>query len=183
MKKIIKISICSAIIFMAILFGLKIEKYLHKNYISREIFEGIDYIYRYEDLIREKEGEYKEKVVYAENGDERWLVYCDDIKVVYWYDMEEKTVGDFMYAQVDDGKYVFGEKGLRVGMNKEIVEKILKNSKIATPNPASKRVFDNEGTLHFQSGTIYFDDTYWNGMGIFYDEENNVEKILIYRGL
>ena len=41
---------------------------------------------------------------------------------------------DFMYAQIDDSKYVFGEKGQRVGMNKEIVEKIIPNSKKATSN-------------------------------------------------
>ena len=39
-----------------------------------------------------------------------------------------------MRAQIDDSKYVFGEKGLRVGMNKEIVEKIIPNSKKATSN-------------------------------------------------
>ena len=38
---------------------------------------------------------------------------------------------DFMYAQIDDSKYVFGEKGQRVGMNKEIVEKIIPNSVIS----------------------------------------------------
>ena len=121
--------------------------------------------------------------MYTVYGDERRLVYCDDIKVVYGYDAEKKKVLGFGYAQVDDSKYVFGEKGLRVGMNKETVEKILANSRIATPNPDSFRVFDNEGTLYYQMGTGYYDDTYWNGLGILYDEENNVEKILIFRGL
>lgn len=183
MKRMIKVSICFVIILMAILLGIKLEKYLHKNYISREIFESINYIYQYDDLIREKEGEYKEKIMYTVYGDERRLVYCDDIKVVYGYDAEKKKVLGFRYAQVDDSKYVFGEKGLRVGMNKETVKKILANSQIATPNPNSFRVFDNEGTPYYQMGTGYYDDTYWNGLGILYDEENNVEKILIFRGL
>ena len=183
MKRMIKVSICFVIILMAILLGIKLEKYFHKNYISREIFENINYIYQYDDLIREKEGEYEEKIMYTVYGDERRLVYCDDIKVVYGYDAEKKKVLGFRYAQVDDGKYVFGEKGLRVGMNKETVEKILANSRIATPNPDSFRVFDNEGTPYYQMGTGYYDDTYWNGLGILYDEENNVEKILIFRGL
>lgn len=168
---------------MVALFGIKLEKYLHKNYISREIFENIHYIYQYDDLIREKEGEYKEKIVYNVLGDPMWLVYCDDIKVVYDYNAEKEKIMGFMYAQVDDGKYVFGEKGLRVGMNKETVEKILANSRISTPNPDSHRVFDNEGTPYYQMGTGYYDDTYDKGLGIFYDEENNVEKILIFSGL
>ena len=183
MKRMIKVSICFVIILMVALFGIKLEKYLHKNYISREIFENIHYIYQYDDLIREKEGEYKEKIMYTVYGDERRLVYCDDIKVVYGYDAEKGQVMDFRYAQVDDSKYVFGEKGLRVGMNKETVEKILANSQISTPNPDSFRVFDNEGIPYYQMGTGYYDDTYWNGLGILYDEENNVEKILIFRGL
>ena len=183
MKRMIKVSICFVIILMAILLGIKLEKYFHKNYISREIFENINYIYQYDDLIREKEGEYEEKIMYTVYGDERRLVYCDDIKVVYGYDAEKKKVLDFRYAQVDDSKYVFGEKGLRVGMNKETVEKILANSQISTPNPDSFRVFDNEGIPYYQMGTGYYDDTYWNGLGILYDEENNVEKIMIFRGL
>lgn len=32
-------------------------------------------------------------------------------------------------------------------------------------------------------GTNYFDDTFWNGIGILYDEENKVEKILVFKGL
>ena len=183
MKRMIKVSICFVIILMVALFGIKLEKYLHKNYISREIFENIHYIYQYGDLIREKEGEYKEKIVYNVLGDPMWLVYCDDIKVVYDYNAEKEKIMGFMYAQVDDGKYVFGEKGLRVGMNKETVEKILANSRISTPNPDSHRVFDNEGTPYYQMGTGYYDDTYDKGLGIFYDEENNVEKILIFSGL
>ena len=183
-KRTAVIIICLLMVLAAIWGGVKIEKYIHKNYISREIFESINYIYQYDDLIREKEGEYEEKIVYNVLGDPTmWLVYCDDIKVVYGYDAEKKKVLGFRYAQVDDSKYVFGEKGLRVGMNKETVKKILANSQIATPNPDSFRVFDNEGTPYYQMGTGYYDDTYWNGLGILYDEENNVEKILIFRGL
>ena len=170
-------------VLAAIWGGVKIEKYFHKNYISREIFESIHYIYQYDDFIREKEGEYEEKIVYNVLGYPMWLVYCDDIKVVYGYDAEKKKVLGFRYAQVDDSKYVFGEKGLRVGMNKETVKKILANSRISTPNPNSFRVFDNEGTPYYQMGTGYYDDTYDKGLGIFYDEENNVEKILIFSGL
>ncbi|MCH5264072.1 MAG: hypothetical protein J1F42_14280 [Lachnospiraceae bacterium] len=177
------IIICLLMVLAVIFGAVKIEKYFHKNYISREIFESINYIYQYDDLIREKEGEYEEKIVYNVLGYPMWLVYCDDIKVVYGYDAEKKKVLDFRYAQVDDSKYVFGEKGLRVGMNKETVKKILANSRIATPNPDSFRVFDNEGTPYYQMGTGYYDDTYWNGLGILYDEENNVEKILIFKGL
>ena len=183
MKRMIKVSICFVIILMAILLGIKLEKYFHKNYISREIFESINYIYQYDDLIREKEGEYEEKIVYNVLGDPMWLVYCDDIKVVYDYNAEKEKIMGFMYAQVDDSKYVFGEKGLRVGMNKETVKRILANSRISTPNPNSFRVFDNEGTPYYQMGTGYYDDTYDKGLGIFYDEENNVEKILIFSGL
>ena len=177
------IIICLLMVLAVIFGAVKIEKYFHKNYISREIFESINYIYQYDDLLREKEGEYKEKIVYNVLGDPMWLVYCDDIKVVYDYNAEKEKIMGFMYAQVDDSKYVFGEKGLRVGMNKETVKKILANSRISTPNPNSFRVFDNEGTPYYQMGTGYYDDTYDKGLGIFYDEENNVEKILIFSGL
>ena len=89
MKRMIKISACLIIISIAILFGIRIEKHFHKNYITREIFESIDYIYQYEDLLREKEGEYTEKIVYTKEGNPAWLVYCSDIQVLYHYNIDE----------------------------------------------------------------------------------------------
>ena len=70
MKRMIKISACLIIISIAILFGIRIEKHFHKNYITREIFESIDYIYQYEDLLREKEfqiGKYKVWLTHGHN--------------------------------------------------------------------------------------------------------------------
>lgn len=182
-NKKFKMCLCLFIILISVLSVMILTKHFRKNYITKDIFDNISYIFEYKDFVREKEGEYKEKIVYAENGDEMWLVYCDDIKVIYWYDMETGKIKDFMYAHVDDSKYVFGEKGLRVGMSKKEVEKILADSQIATPNPHEERIFDNEGTRYYQMGTGYYDDDYWNGMGILYDEEDNVEKIVIHRGL
>lgn len=95
-KRTAVIIICLLMVLAAIWGGVKIEKYIHKNYISREIFESINYIYQYDDLIREKEGEYEEKIVYNVLGDPTmWLVYCDDIKVVYGYDAEKKKSTGF----------------------------------------------------------------------------------------
>lgn len=63
-----------------ILYGFSFY-FFHKNYISKEIFENINYIYRYDDLIRKRSGEYEEKIVYTKDGFLVWLVSCDDIKV------------------------------------------------------------------------------------------------------
>ncbi|MCM1266605.1 MAG: hypothetical protein NC302_01760 [Bacteroidales bacterium] len=120
MKKMMKICICLIIVFVAVFFGFSIREHFHKNYISNEIFESIDYIYRYEALTRERSGEYEEKIVYTESGFPLWLVDCGDIKVLYDYDAENGTVVEalgFAYAQTTDSSYLFGKKGIRVGMD------------------------------------------------------------------
>lgn len=183
MKRIVKISICLAIIVMVILFGIKIERYLHRNYISREIFENIAYIYRYEDLIREKEGEYIENIVYTKEGNPVWLVYCNDIQVLYHYDTDGKKVLGFMYAQTSDSSYMFGEKGIQIGMDRDEVEKILKNSKKTKPNPHQELVVDGIAKTSYQDVLGYYDDIYDYGMGIIYDDHDKIRHISLYLGL
>lgn len=183
MKRMIKISACLIIISIAILFGIRIEKHFHKNYITREIFESIDYIYQYEDLLREKEGEYTEKLVYTKEGNPAWLVYCSDIQVLYHYNIDEKKVLDFMYAQTSSSSYIFGEKGIQIGMSRDIVEKILKYSKNPKPNPHQELVIDNIEKTSYQDVIGYYDDIYSYGMGIIYDDNNKIRHISLYLGL
>lgn len=132
MKRLIKISIGLIIVSMVIFFGIKIEENSHKNYISRDIFESINYIYGYygyNSLTRERRGEYEEKIVYTKARIPVWLVDCGDISVLYGYDIDKGIVLDFAaYAQTTDSSYIFGEKGIQVGMDRDAVEKILENS-------------------------------------------------------
>lgn len=123
MKRIIKISLCWIIVFMVIFLSVKIEKYFHKNYISADIFESINYIYRYEALRSKRRGEYEEKIAYTKDGFPVWLVDCGDIKVLYDYDADEEQVLGFMYAQTTDSSYIFGKKGIQVGMDRKAVKK------------------------------------------------------------
>ena len=74
MKKICKILLSVFVVVIVIFFCIKLEKYLNKNYISKEIFENVKYIYHYDDLIRERNGEYQEKIVYNKYGYPLWLV-------------------------------------------------------------------------------------------------------------
>lgn len=135
MKRLIKISIGLIIVSMVILiivsmvifFGIKREENSHKNYISRDIFESINYIHIYNSLTRERRGEYEEKIVYTKAGIPVWLVDCGDISVLYGYDIDKGIVLDFAYAQTTDSSYLFGEKGIQVGMDRDAVEKILEN--------------------------------------------------------
>lgn len=181
--KVIKLSAYLIIVSMAIFFGIKIEKYFHRNYISKEIFENIDYIYRYDDLRRERSGEYEEKIVYTKDGFPVWLVYCDDIKVLYDYDEDKGKVLRFMYAQTSDSSYIFGEKGIRVGMERDTAEKILKNAKKPKPNPHRELIIDDMGETGYQDVFGYYDDIYDYGMGIIYDDDDKISHILPYLGL
>lgn len=183
MKRMIKISVCLIIASMVIFFGFKIEKYFHKNYISSEIFESINYIYRYEALTREKRGEYEEKIVYTKNGIPVWLVDCGDIKVLYGYNADNETILGFMFAQITDSSYTFGEKGIRIGMDRDAVEKILKNSKKPIPNPHQELIIDNIEETSYQDVFGYYDDNYGFGMGIIYDGNDKVCHISLYLGL
>ena len=183
MKKIIKISVCLIIVFMVIFFGFLIEKHFHKNYISSEIFDNIDYIYRYEALIRERRGEYEEKIVYTKDEIPVWLVDCGDIRVLYHYDVDRKRASYFLFAQTTDSSYIFGEKGIRVGMDRKEVEKILKYSKNPSPNPHQNLIIDDMGENGYQDAFEYFDDIYDYGMGFIYDDNDKVSRIFLYLGL
>lgn len=179
MKRIIKISLCWIIVFMAIFFGIKIERDFHKNYISSEIFESINYIYRYEDLRRERKGEYEEKIVYTKDGYPVWLVDFGDIKVLYDYDEDEGQVLRFMYAQTTDSSYIFGKKGIQVGMDRDAVKRILQYSKKPSPDPHPALVIDDMGETSYQDVFAYYNDHYGSGMGFIYDDDNKVSHILI----
>ena len=183
MKRIIKISVCLIMVFMVIFFGIKIEKHFHKNYISRKTFDNINYIYRYNDLIGERRGEFEEKVVYTKDGFPLWLVDCGDICVLYGYNEDNKRVSFFSYAQINDSSYIFGEKGIRVGMDRKEVEKILKYSKNPSPNPHQNLIIDEMGETGYQDAFEYFDDIYDYGMGFIYDDNDKVSRIFLYYGL
>lgn len=174
------LNICLLIVSMVL---IGINQYSHKNYISKEIFENIRYIYHYDDLIREKHGEYQEKIVYNKSGYPCWLVDCGDVKVLYDYGEDSADVLRFMYAQITDSSYLFGGKGIRVGMDRDAAEKILKNAKKPTPDPYPILIIDDRGETHYQDAFGYYDDIYDWGMGIIYDENNNISHILPWYGL
>lgn len=168
---------------MAIFFGIKIEKYFHKNYISTDIFESVDYIYRYESLIKERRGEYEEKIVYTKDGFPVWLVDCGDISVLYQYNEDKGMVLWLMYAQTTDSSYLFGEKGIQVGMDRDAVEKILQYSKKPSPDPNPALIIDDRGETSYQDVFAYYDDIYGYGLGFIYDDDNKVSHILLFDGL
>lgn len=183
MKRWIKISVCLIIVSMVIFFSIKIEKNSHKNYISRDIFESIDYIYGYNSLTRERRGEYEKKIVYTKAGIPVWLVDCGDIRVLYHY-VDESTASYFCYAQTTDSSYIFGEKGIQVGMDRDAVERILENSKKPTPDPDPRLIIDDMGETSYQDVFAYFDDIYDYGLGFIYDDDDNkVSHILLFFGL
>lgn len=183
MKRIIKISVCLIIVSMAIFFGIKIERYFHKNYISSEIFESTNYIYRYEALKRKRRGEYEEKLVYTKAGFPAWLVDCGDIKVLYDYDADDGQVLHFMYAQTSDSSYIFGKKGIQIGMDRKAVKRILQYSKKPIPDPLPALIIDDMGETSYQDVFAYYDDIYDYGLGFIYDDDNKVSHILLFFGL
>lgn len=186
MKKIHNVALIVLSVFIVVIvtfFCIKLEKNQNKNYISKEIFENVKYIYHYDDLIRERDKEYQEKVVYNKSGYPLWLVDCGDIKVLYDYDEDREDASYFLRAQTSDSSYLFGEKGIRVGMDRDTAEKILKNAKKPTPDPDSMLIIDDRGATNYQEVFGYYDDVYDYGMGIIYNEDNKISHILLYLGL
>ncbi len=88
-----------------------------------------------------------------------------------------------MYAQTSSSSYIFGEKGIQIGMSRDIVEKILKYSKNPKPNPHQELVIDNIEKTSYQDVIGYYDDIYSYGMGIIYDDNNKIRHISLYLGL
>lgn len=188
-KKPLKVLIAAAgieaFILAGALFMIGMHTDFHKNYISREIFESVDYIYRYKALTRERRGEYEEKIVYTKDDIPVWLVDCGDIKVLYRYDADECKASYFMYAQTTDSSYIFGEEGIRIGMDRKAVEKILKKSKKSSPWPHQHLIIDDMEETSYQEQDVYeyFDDIYDYGMGFLYDDNDKVSRIFLYLGL
>lgn len=178
--RMLKLSVCLLIVTMMI---TGIIRHYTKKYIAKEIFENVRFIYHYDDLIREKNGEYQERVVYNQSGYPLWLVDCDDLKVLYDYDEEREEISHFLWAQITDSSCLFGGKGIRVGMDRDTTEKILKNAKKPTPDPDPMLIIDDNGEANYQDVFGYYDDIYDWGMGIIYDENNKISHILPWYGL
>lgn len=153
--------------------------YKYKNYINNDIFGDIRYIFQYENLKEEKGEVLKEELV----NDDMWVAVFDDIKVIYHYETDTNTVGHFMWAQIDNAEYKFGEQQLAVGMSKETIEKALKNSKRPKPCILECELFDSECNVYKGITEDYYDDEYEYGMGFVFDEEDCVKYIRIYLGL
>ncbi len=150
---------------------LLIREILHRNYIRENFFEDICYIYNSEDLKEEKGQPLLTTWVGEKQALE--LVVYDDIVVAY------SKSGEFVWAQINDETYTFGNKKLAVGMTREHVEKAMKNSKRPSPIANQATVCDSEGEIQRKTSEDYYDDFYENGLGFVYDENDCVEYIYI----
>lgn len=174
-----KVILCIPAIVIILLIFFLMRILLNKNYIDNDVFGNIRYIFKYENLKEERGKILKEELV----NDNMWVVIYDDIKVVYNYQTDTNTVGRFMWAQIDNDEYKFGEQEIAVGMSRECVEKALKNSKRPEPCIQECDLFDPEGNVHKGITEDYYDDVYDYGMGFVYDEDDCVKYIRIYFGL
>lgn len=177
MKKVIVILIIIIIPAAIVLINL----FLHKNYLDADTFKDVRYIYQYANLREEKGKPVEEMAVRVTDDAQIWLVVYDDIAVVYAYYPENMQIGYFMHARISNDTYTFGNKKIAVGMSREQVERILKNSK--RPKPAVDELYvDLRGEKLEQPQVLedYFDDDYENGLGFVYDENDCVEYIYVY---
>ena len=177
MKKM-KIMLCILTVIIIIVI-IRAGLLFNKNYLNSDVFGSVRYIFEYKNL-KEKRGEIlNEKLV----NDSMWIVIFDDIKVIYHYQANSNRVSYFMWAQIDNDEYKFGEQKIAVGMSREYVERVLKNAK--RPNPCIKEcyLFDEEGNVYKGITEDYYDNEYDYGMGFVYDEDDCVKYIRIYFGL
>ena len=111
------------------------------------------------------------------------MVYYDDMIVPYRYD-EERGIGDAFEAMFWTDDYSFGKKHVSVGMSREQIEKIFRNSKKSLPQDSDAvDVWDENGNgerLHISS---YFDDSYEISIGFLYDDDERVSRIFIMDGI
>lgn len=136
--------------------------------------DNVRYIYNYENLKAEKGEPIREMMV--KRNDPNWVVIYDDITVVYDY---HKLSEDryFMWAQINSDTYMFGNKKIAVGMSRERIEKILRNSKRPIIPEDKMRLYDAEGELQYRIVEKYYNDNYDFGLGFVYDENDCVEYI------
>ena len=182
------ICICLLMVIAAIWGGVKIEKYLRRNYI--QLFEGDIYYKRLETGNYERCIEYngkpdKEMIgIIANRPDlQYWVVYYDDMIVSYNYD-EERGIGHGFEAVFWTDDYSFGDKNVSVGMSREQIERIFRYSKKSTPHDSDVAdVWDENGNGDRLHISAYFDDGYEISIGFLYDDDDRVSMIFIMDGI
>ena len=182
------ISICLLMGIAAIWGAVKIDKYLHRNYI--QLFEG-DIYYKYSETRNyerciEYNGKPDKEMIgsIADRPDQQyWVVYYDDMIVPYRYD-EERGIGDAFEAMFWTDDYSFGKKHVSVGMSREQIEKIFRYSKKSLPQDSDAvDVWDENGNGERLHISAYFDDSYEISIGFLYDDDDCVSMIFIMDGI
>lgn len=180
MKKVKKISGILIMIIMILVFITLVWIISQRNYIGENFFKNISYIYRVEDLKAEKGEPVKDTIATISKDYQVRLIVYDDIVVAYrWSDGMSHGVA---WTQISNDTYTFGGKKLAVGISREQVEKVLKNSKRPSPMVHWNYFYDSEGEIQRKTTEEYFDDFYENGLGFAYDENDCVEYIYILNG-
>ena len=182
MKPMIIVFIMLVVLVFA---GIVIRKVCTQNYMEQDILPDINYIFRYDRAIQERGKPVKtiQKQLDYNTDATVLLVYYEDMVIVYNFYEEEQEVGEFVWAQIESDQYKFGKKEVCIGMTKKEIEKIFKYSR--QPSPAVHRgiVYDSEGNERSVSFISYFDNSFDEGFGFTYDENDVVEYINIYLGL
>lgn len=181
MKKSVQIAIVVFIGVVIVLF-LGVTLLSNRNYIDKDIFADISYMYSYENLKEEKGTQLKEMQMNMD-GKTVWVVSLDGMHIVYSYLEDSDKPGAFMWAQIDSEAYTFGEQSVVVGMTRKDIEKIMRGAKRPQPSISACNVLISQENVQQKTSEDYYDDNYSYGMGFVYDEKDCVEYILLYKGL
>ena len=181
MKKSVQIAIVVFIGVVIVLF-LGVTLLSNRNYIDKDIFADISYMYSYENLKEEKGTQLKEMQMNMD-GKTVWVVSLDGMHIVYSYLEDSDKPGAFMWAQFNSEAYTFGTQSVVVGMTRKDIEKIMRGAKRPQPSISACNVLISQENVQQKTSEDYYDDNYSYGMGFVYDEKDCVEYILLYKGL
>ena len=170
MKKMKSVIIVFIMLVVLIFAGIVIRKVCTQNYMDQDVFLDINYMFRYDRAIQERGNPVKTIQKQLDYNTEAtvFLVYYEDMVIVYDFDEEKQKVGEFMWAQIESDQYKFGKKEVCIGMTKKEIEKIFKHSILPLPGIHRGIVYDSEGNGEIKSFIRYFDESCDKGLGFIY---------------
>lgn len=115
-----------------------------------------------------------------------WTVSAGDTVNSFSYEFEynENKYDIRSFVQIKSQEISIGPKSISIGMKKDEVIRILKNSRQTTSSPTiDVYVLDEYGEVTKRTIENYYDDNWWHWIGFVYDNEDYVKYIFVGLGI
>lgn len=165
----------------SLLFFLTCFLFVRANYLEKEeVSEKLSYVWHLEANETDVEINFEDENGYI------WTISEGEQANIFSYKCEYngKMCGGKAFIQITSPEISIGPKSISLGMKKDEVARILKNSRLTTPTPTVVvYVLDEYGEVTEQRIDNYYDDNFGYWIGFVYDNADCVKYIFIGFGL